>query len=128
MKLFDESEDLDTWCDAVMALTYAMGLSGQCSVALPLLQRALKARERALGVEHVDTLKSVNNLASLYEGVGEYEHARLLYERAREARERVLSSEHPDTLASINNLAFVYERTGEYERARSLYEHVLEVP
>ena len=34
--------------------------------AEPLFQRALDARERALGKEHPDTLASVSNLAELY--------------------------------------------------------------
>ena len=41
--------------------------------ALPLYQRALKIREKALGPEHPDTATSLNNLAALYQAMGAYD-------------------------------------------------------
>jgi len=38
-------------------------------------QRVLEGREKALGKEHLDTLTSVNNLASVLRCQGKYEEA-----------------------------------------------------
>ena len=50
--------------------------------------------QRTLGKEHPDTLNSVNNLAALLRGRGDYDNAEPLYRRALEARERTLGKEH----------------------------------
>ena len=54
------------------------------------MKRALAARERVLGLEHPDTLQSLNHLAFLYEATGRYGEVAPLYHRALDARERVL--------------------------------------
>ena len=43
---------------------------GKLMEAQPLLERALKGREETLGPMHPDTLKSVTNLAGLYQSQG----------------------------------------------------------
>ena len=55
---------------------------GAYDQALPLYQRALQIREKALGPEHPDTATSLNNLALLYEDLGAYEQALPLFQRA----------------------------------------------
>jgi tetratricopeptide (TPR) repeat protein len=89
-------------------------------------RRALEARERVLGPEHPDTLKSVNNLAALLRSQGDYGAAEPLYRRALEAQERVLGAEHPDTLRSVNNLAVLLYSKGDYGAAEPLYRRALE--
>jgi tetratricopeptide (TPR) repeat protein len=86
----------------------------------------LQLRNRVLGVEHPDTLTSVNNLASLYTSQGRYGEAEPLLVGALEASERVLVVEHPDTLTSMNNLALLYASQGQYGKAEPLYERALE--
>ena len=61
---------------------------GAYDQALPLYQRALKIREKALGPEHPDTANSLNNLALLYQAMGAYDQALPLYQRALKIMEK----------------------------------------
>lgn len=40
-----------------------------------LYEGALRVRKEVLGVTHIDTLKSMSNLATLYDGQGKYDVA-----------------------------------------------------
>ena len=53
--------------------------------------------ETVLGEEHPDYATSLNNLACLYNSMGEYAKAEPLYRQALEIRKRVLGEEHPTT-------------------------------
>src|SRR5207245_625172 len=75
---------------------------GQYREAEPLRKSVLAICEQVLGLEHPDTLGSLNNLAILYWNQGKYEEAEPLYQRALEAYERVLGLEHPSTLNTVN--------------------------
>jgi tetratricopeptide (TPR) repeat protein len=52
-----------------------------------LLERALTMKEQQLGVEHLSTLGTLNNLATLYQKQGKYEIAESFFERVLVARE-----------------------------------------
>ena len=71
---------------------------GKYKEAGAVAEKALSLAQRVLGREHPDTLRSVNNLAALYQAQGRLAEAEPLYKRALEAYERVLGREHPDTL------------------------------
>jgi tetratricopeptide (TPR) repeat protein len=90
-----------------------------------LYRRALEARERVLGAEHPDTLTSVNNLAALYYGQGDYGAAEPLYRRALEASERVLGAKHPSTLAFLENLTQLLAKHGSPHEARVLHKELV---
>jgi tetratricopeptide (TPR) repeat protein len=63
--------------------------------------------EKALGPDHPDTAKSLNNLAGLLEAQGDLAAARPLYERALAISERTLGLDHPDTATVRGNLAML---------------------
>ena len=90
-----------------------------------LLQSALAMCERALGLEHPNSLSYLNNLALLYYVQGKYEQAEPLYLRTLDIRERMLGPEHPDTASTLNNLALLYNAQGRYEQAEPLYLRAL---
>ena len=48
---------------------------GEYAKAEPLLQEALRIRQKVLGPEHPDTAISLNKLAGLYVDIGEYAKA-----------------------------------------------------
>ena len=108
-----------------IAKSFSSIARGNSAEATMIAQQALGS-ERVLGKEHPDTLKSVNNLAALYQRQGRYSEAEPLYKRALEARERVLGPEHPDTLVSVNNLAALYQAQGRYSEAEPLLKRALE--
>ena len=83
--------------------------------------------EKALGPEHPDTATSLNNLAGLYDAMGDYAKAEPLYRRALAIREKALGPEHPDTATSLNNLAGLYNSMGDYAKAEPLYRRALAI-
>jgi len=100
---------------------------GQYAQALPLYQRALAIREKALGPDHPSTGTSLNNLAGLYRAMGQYAQALPLYQRALAIREKALGPDHPSTGTSLNNLAGLYESMGQYAQALPLYARALTI-
>lgn len=85
----------------------------------------LAMRERVLGSEHPDTLRSMTKLAPAYYRQGRYEEAATLERVLLGMRERVLGSEHPDTLTSMISLARAYQRQGKLKEAEKLYQKAL---
>jgi CHAT domain-containing protein/Tfp pilus assembly protein PilF len=99
----------------------------QYDQAIPLAERALAIRKKALGAEHLDVAISLNNLALLYEDKGDYAQAEPLYRQALDIREKVLGTEHLDTAESFNNLAAFYDAKGVYAQAEPLYRRTLAI-
>jgi len=91
------------------------------------LERALELRRRVLGLNHPDTLKSMNNLAHVYWHEGKYAQAEALDSQTLETNRRLLGSEQPDTLNSMNDLALVYRDEGKYAQAEALDSQTLEI-
>ena len=71
-------------------------MQGRYAEAEPLYKRALAIREKALGPDHPDVAKALNNLAVLYQKQGRYAEAEPLYKRALAIREKALGPDHPD--------------------------------
>ena len=65
-----------------------------------------------LGPENLDTLNSMNNLASVYFDEGKYAQAEALSNQTLEIRRRVLGPEHHYTLKSMDILANAYAALG----------------
>ena len=91
------------------------------------LEAALDLRQRVLGREHPETLRSMNNLGNVYWREGKYPQAEALDDQTLQIERRVLGPEHPDTLVSMNNLAWVYSDEGKYPQAEALYTQALEI-
>ncbi|KAG9242296.1 hypothetical protein BJ878DRAFT_555788 [Calycina marina] len=100
---------------------------GRWKEAETLLVQVMEFRKKVFGIEHPQTLTSMNNLALLYQSQGKYEAAEPLYEETLQLRKKVLSLEHPQTLTSMKNLAGLYQSQGKYEAAEPLYEETLQL-
>jgi tetratricopeptide (TPR) repeat protein len=100
---------------------------GKYQEAIPIAKRLLAAMKRLLGPEDPGTATSLNNLARLYEKMGDYVRAEPLYQQALQIRKKVLGEEHPDTATSLDNLAGLYEAMGDYSRAEPLYQQALQI-
>src|ERR1039457_1476176 len=61
----------------------------------PLLLRALKIREEALGPDNPETGTALNNLGSFYASTGDYTKGKDLLERSLQQTQRVLGTNHP---------------------------------
>jgi len=77
--------------------------------AIAIYEPLLSTRERVLGPEHPETLRTRNNLAHAYLAVGRIQDAIAIYEPLLSTQERVLGPEHPETLRTRSNLALVYQ-------------------
>src|SRR6266705_554827 len=69
--------------------------AGKYAEAVPLAQRALAIREKALGPDHPDVASLLNNLAELYRAQGRYADAEALFKRSLAIREKALGPDHP---------------------------------
>ncbi|MBV8829804.1 MAG: serine/threonine protein kinase [Acidobacteriaceae bacterium] len=91
------------------------------------MEAALKLRRRILGEKHPDTLRTMSDLAFVYELQGRYGQAEPLYTETLEVRRSLLGRQHVATAASMAGLAFLYFREGKYTRAERLFTEALEI-
>ena len=96
------------------AIRHTLGESyhylGEPTLAIQQKERALALRRQHLGIEHSDTLESMNSLGFEYVEMeaGKLEQGLALLENALEMRTRKLGPEHPDTLQTMANLTMAY--------------------
>jgi CHAT domain-containing protein/Tfp pilus assembly protein PilF len=100
---------------------------GKYDEVIPLTQRSLAIREKALGTDHPSVATSLNNLASFYEIQGKYAEAEPLHQRSLAIREKVLGKDHPSVANSLNNLAVLYLNQGKYAEAEPLHQRSLAI-
>ena len=88
---------------------------------------ALNLQRRVLGLEHPDTLATVNNLAMFYTTQSRFDEAELLYVQGLEVSRRVLGVEHRDTLLKMHNLAMLDKARGRFDLAEARFIQTLEI-
>jgi tetratricopeptide (TPR) repeat protein len=66
---------------------------GKYQEAIPIAEKLLAIRKRTLGLDHLSTVTSLNNLASLYAEMGDYTRAEPLLEQALQVLQRALGSD-----------------------------------
>jgi serine/threonine protein kinase/tetratricopeptide (TPR) repeat protein len=98
---------------------------GQPVPAIRQHERAVALRSRTLGVDHPDTLTSMNNLAVGYRLAGRAADAVPLHERELAHSRKRLGRDHPETLRSLSNLAVALRLAGRPEDAIPLLEEAL---
>ena len=114
-------------------LGFSLWRLGKYERAETALRLALTTYERVLGPDDSRISGILNDLAALYqemgeEGGGDHRYLRQalpLLERALAIKERVLGPEHPDVAISLNNLAIALDRDGRPSEAAPLFERAL---
>jgi len=99
---------------------------GLFTKARPLAEKAVALRQKLLGPDHPDTLRSTNLLANLEREVGHHTTAEKIFLDVVQRRRRVLGPEHPDTLLSMNDLGVLQREVGMYSQAADTHSQVLE--
>ncbi|KAH0536549.1 hypothetical protein FGG08_006579 [Glutinoglossum americanum] len=99
---------------------------GQYQEARRKASGGLTHREKTLGREHPETLKSMSLSAVVLQALGEYGAAEELIRRVLQTREKILGKDHPGTLESAHNLGLVFQSQGKYEVAEEMYRRALE--
>ncbi len=100
---------------------------GRNNEAEELWVQMMEICKKTLGIDHPDTLISMNNLASTFRNQGRWEAAEELQLQVVEIRKKKLGIDHPDTLKSMNNLASTFRAQGRWEAAEELHLQVLEI-
>ena len=110
------SDKLDTLRDhpeAGARMQETMGLTylamSEKALAQKQLHGALEKRQHVLGSEHPDTLRSMRQLAVVFQEQGRHMEAEVLLRQTLHKQQRVLGPEHPDTFVTITVLAAVRE-------------------
>ena len=70
--------------------------------------------KKIFGEDHADVATSYENLAAVYDSLGEYNHAKELHEKALMIRKKIFAEDHANVARSYNNFPSVYNRLGEY--------------
>jgi CHAT domain-containing protein len=110
--------------DAQLVPLYEKGKYAQ---AIPLVERQLKLQESRLGIEHRNTLTTLENLATLHKRLGNYGEAERLYRRSLETRERVYGKNDLDIPDVANKLAMLYRAQGRFAEAEALYLRAIKI-
>ena len=95
--------------------------------AAPLLEKAVETRQRVLGPEHPDTLRSMYLVGKNLNDDGRYAEAEKLLREVLEAQRRVLGPEHPETVSSMIGIAGVIYEEGRYQEAEKLQRELLDI-
>jgi eukaryotic-like serine/threonine-protein kinase len=115
---------------AEAAVRYTLSITyvalGQPRVALPHAQASLNIRRKHLGDEHPDTLKSMRNLAVVFQNMGRLHEAEPLFRQAIEAGLRVLSHDDTFLLRWRSDYAQTLEYLNRLDEAERLCRDVLD--
>ena len=101
--------------------------AGKFNEAIPIAQEFLELSEKALGPDHPYTATGFNNLALLYDSLGDYSKAEPHYQRALKIDEKALGPDHPHTATAVSNLALLYHSMGNYAKAEPLFQRALKI-
>ena len=97
--------------------------------AEPLAVEVLAARQRSLGEDHPDTLRSLHNMATVLDALGRDAEAEPMYLKVIATKRRVLGEHHAQTAVSNWRLAQMYVEQKRYTDAshrRSLVQRLLQ--
>jgi len=70
---------------------------------------------------------TLDNIAELYDKIGDYPHALSIYKKTLILRKEILGLEHRDTAKSYNNIGFVYNNMGDYNKALEYHNKTLKI-
>ncbi|KAH8833277.1 hypothetical protein DL96DRAFT_718752 [Flagelloscypha sp. PMI_526] len=101
--------------------------AGFFAVCCEIGEVKLRRCKDCLGLEHPDTLVSMNNLALTYSGLGRHPEALDLQEQGLRLRKQISGPEHPATLTIMDNLSQTYSELGRHTEALELSEQVFKL-
>ncbi|KAL4986305.1 hypothetical protein BDW68DRAFT_178921 [Aspergillus falconensis] len=81
-----------------------------------------------LGLAHISTLRTLNNLGSLFHDQGNLAEAEKTLKQALVGKARLLGPDHLSTLRAKNDLLRLYRDQGRMEEARDISQPALNVP
>jgi MYXO-CTERM domain-containing protein len=115
---------LEEW-ERLKAEVERLHREGRYREAIPLAEQAALLAENALGDDHPNVARCLNNLAALYWEQGLYGQAEPLLQRALGILEKTLGDQHPLVATSLNSIATLYLTQGRYGEAEPLFLRAL---
>lgn len=100
---------------------------GNYEAAATIWEKLLALSEKAIGLNPLNVVMCLNNLALLYQKQGFYSKAEPLYVRALKIFEKTLGQEHVYIAPILGNLASLYQDQGFYQKAEQLFDRALKV-
>ncbi len=126
-KLTDRQSNPTQWADIQHAIGDVLMEQGLYREAEEVLRAAADARERALGAEHADTLRSRTRLAYAQYRQGKYNDAIAGFRGIVALEERIFGPMHPDTLLARNGLAIALDNGGKPAEAEAEHRRILAI-
>ena len=99
--------------------------AGNLEKALLIDKETLERRKATLGLDHPDTLNSLNNLATLYRELDRPGEAEPLFRDAVTGARQKLGLDHSFTQTYLRNLADCYDRLQQPEKAEPLWRELV---
>jgi len=99
---------------------------GLFEAAMPLQEEALKLRQEKLGIDHADTLVSMDEMGLLLQRLGKHREAESFHRGAVEGMRRTLGEEHTLTIKLLSSLGSLLYWLGNMEESLPIHQQVLE--
>lgn len=113
----DTGADQDAALAARSQFAVALKAAGCHAHAAALLETNVARREAVSGRHHLDTVRDVANLASVYTALGRADEALPLHREAVKVRCQVLGDKHRESLSARANYCLALYRTGHRDEA-----------
>jgi tetratricopeptide (TPR) repeat protein len=110
---------------ATAALHLAASNSGNLKEMERLEREALRIRESALGIQHIDTLRAKTSLSRTLQKQGRMKAAEQLKEDIVAELTAQLGPSHPETRDALHWLASVYSYHGKFDKAVAIKKQLL---
>lgn len=110
-----------------MAKATAAAAQGELDDAGKEYETLEHEQEQTLGPTDINTVGTVQRLASTLEQLGRLEEARALYRRVYISYQNIFGQAHPLTLEALEDLAHISRLGNAIDEAESLYEQSVEV-
>ncbi|HEV2805899.1 MAG TPA: tetratricopeptide repeat protein [Chthoniobacterales bacterium] len=115
------------WADVQHAIGDLLMEQGSYHDAEQVLRAAADARERALGADHADTLRSRIRVAYAQYRQGKYNDAIAGFRAIVAVEEKLFGPMHPDTLLARNGLAIALDNGGKPAEAEAEHRKILAI-
>ncbi|KAJ5535569.1 hypothetical protein N7513_008755 [Penicillium frequentans] len=103
------------------ALLHLIGLThhklGKYDKALEYFKNAMAGREKILGLEHYETLETIDWIASIFRYLGQYRNCLEFYHEALAGLEKKVGLEHSSTLFILDEISICYEDLDQFSDA-----------
>lgn len=93
--------------------------------ALAAYTKVLISQKEALGAKHRETLRTIHQIATLYNEHRDYPGAVERFQEALDGQNETLGEDDADTVTTLTNMADCLDTSGDHEKAQELYEQAL---